>query len=228
MRKLLVDFDMIQFFLLRLLFIFPLCAILGGSSLLFGQKKYSVDPSIQRDATGYKLRTGDSIRIIVQGESDAVSNGTLNNHGMIKPTYIGEIKLSGLNVRQAEAQIARQYREQLIFRQAFVSVVITKYTEQVAFLSGSVVRKGPYAFPPEVQAMSIVEVIARAGGFSEIAKKNKVYVTRTFYNSEGEATNTKTYEVDVEALSKGMLSSGSPQRFWIYPGDRIQVPERLF
>jgi protein involved in polysaccharide export with SLBB domain len=205
-----------------------LCLILGGSTLLFGQKKYSVDPSILKDPTGYKLRTGDSIRIIVQGEPDAVSNGTLNSHGLIKPTYIGEIKLSGLSVRQAESQIAAQYRQQLIFRQAFVSVVITKYTEQVAFLSGSVARKGPYAFPPEVQAMSIVEVIARAGGFSEIAKKNKVYVTRTFYNSEGESTNTKTYEVDVEALSKGMLSSGSPQRFWIYPGDRIQVPERLF
>ena len=219
---------MLQFRLSRLLFIFPICAILGSLTLLFAQKKYTVDPSIQKDATGYKLRTGDSIRIIVQGEPDAMSNGTLNNYGMVKPTYLSEIKLSGLNVSQAEALIAKQYRDQSIFRQAFVSVVITKYTEQVAFLSGSVVRKGPYAFPPEVEAMSIVEVIARAGGFSEIAKKNKVYVTRTFYDREGKATNTKTYEVDVEALSKGMLSSGSPQRFWIYPGDRIQVPERLF
>ena len=219
---------MLQFSLSKLLFIFPFCAILGSLTLLFGQKKYTVDPSIQKDATGYKLRTGDSIRIIVQGEPDAMSNGTLNNYGMVKPTYLSEIKLSGLNVSQAESLIAKQYRDQSIFRQAFVSVVITKYTEQVAFLSGSVVRKGPYAFPPEVEAMSIVEVIARAGGFSEIAKKNKVYVTRTFYDREGKATNTKTYEVDVEALSKGMLSSGSPQRFWIYPGDRIQVPERLF
>lgn len=228
MPKLLVDFDMIQFSLFRLLFIIPLCAILGGSTLLCGQKKYSVDPSIQKDVTGYKLRTGDSIRIIVQGEAEAMTNGTLNNYGMIKPAYIREIKLSGLNARQAEALIAKQYLDQLIFRQALVSVIITKYTEQVAFLSGSVVRKGPYVFPPEVEAMSIVEVIARAGGFSEIAKKNNVYVTRTYYNREGESTNTKTYEVDVEALSKGMLSSGSPQRFWIYPGDRIQVPERLF
>ena len=219
---------MLQFRLFRPLFIFPICAILGGFTLLFGQKKYTVDPSIQKDSTGYKLRTGDSIRIIVQGEPDAMSNGTLNNYGMVKPTYLSEIKLSGLNVSQAEALIAKQYRDQSIFRQAFVSVIITKYTEQVAFLSGSVVRKGPYTFPPEVEAMSIVEVIARAGGFSEIAKKNKVYVTRTFYNREGEAPHTKTYEVDVEALSKGMLSSGSPQRFWIYPGDRIQVPERLF
>jgi len=228
MLKLLVGSNMNQFFLLKFLLTISFYIFLGGSALLFGQKKYSVDPSIQKDATGYKLRSGDSIRIIVQGEPDAVCNGTLSIHGMIKPTYLSEIKLSGLNVRQAEVLITKQYLLNSIYRQAFVSVVITKYTEQVAFLSGSVARKGPYTFPPEVQAMSIVEVIARAGGFSEIAKKNKVYVTRTFYNSDGEATNTKTYEVDVEALSKGMLSSGSPQRFWIYPGDRIQVPERLF
>ena len=188
---------MLQFRPFRPLFIFPICAILGGFTLLFGQKKYTVDPSIQKDSTGYKLRTGYSIRIIVQVEQDAMSNGTLNNYGMVKPTYLSEIKLSGLNVSQAEALIAKKYRDQSIFRQAFVSVIITKYTEQVAFLSGSVVRKGPYTFPPEVEAMSIVEVIARAGGFSEIAKKNKVYVTRTFYNREGEATHTKTYEVDV-------------------------------
>ena len=37
----------------------------------------------------------------------------------------------------------------------------------------------------------------------------------------------KTYEVDVEALSSGMNSSTSSRRFWIYPGDRIEVPERL-
>ena len=75
--------------------------------------------------------------------------------------------------------------------------------------------------------MSIVEVIARSGGFTSIARKNKVFVTRTYYNKSGDATDTKTYEVDVEALSKGTLSSGSAKRFWIYPGDRIQVPERL-
>ena len=74
--------------------------------------------------------------------------------------------------------------------------------------------------------MNIVEVIARAGGFNDIAKKNKVYVTRTFFNESGSAKEAKTYEVDVEALSTGSIR-GSNQRFWIYPGDRIEVPERL-
>ena len=60
-----------------------------------------------------------------------------------------------------------------------------------------------------------------------IAQKKKVYVTRTFYDSSGKSKDTQTYEVNVDALSTGSLGKSSPQRFWIYPGDRIDVPERL-
>ena len=213
-------------FSLRCLVTFVMAVLACG--LLWSQSKYTLDPSVRRDKTGYKLRSGDRVRIIVQGETDASVEATLGNYGTVKPAYINELSLSGLSAEQAAAEITKQYQKQLIYRRPFVNVVVTKYTEQVVFLSGSVNKKGPYAFPPEVEAMSIVEVIARAGGFSEVAKKNKVYVTRTFYNSRGESTDTKTYEVDVEALSQGTISSGSAKRFWIYPGDRIEVPERLF
>ena len=226
MPKLWVDFDMHKPFLLLFfascLLVFPLLR-----TNLYGQPKYT-DPSIQKDPTGYKLRSGDSIRIIVQGESDATISTTINNYGMVKPAYIREIKLSGLSMVQAESVIVNQYIQQKIYSKPVVKVFVTKYTEQVVFLAGSVVKKGPYIFPAEVQAMGIVEVIARAGGFTDIAKKNNVYVTRTYYDTSGKATNTRTFEVNVDALSKGTLSSDSPQRFWIYPGDRIQVPERLF
>ncbi|MBT3638444.1 MAG: hypothetical protein HN531_16050 [Opitutae bacterium] len=194
---------------------------------LLAQQKYTSDPSIMKDPTGYKLRSGDRIRIIVKGESEATVDTALSNYGGVRPAYIDEVKLAGLNVDQASAEIARQYQIQLIYRRPSVSVLVTKYTQQMVFLSGSVNKKGPYVLPAEVEAMSIVEVIARSGGFTSIARKNKVFVTRTYYNKNGDATNTKTYEVDVEALSKGSLSSGSAKRFWIYPGDRIQVPERL-
>lgn len=194
---------------------------------IYSQKKYTSDPSIVKDPTGYKLRTGDRIRIFVQGEADATIEATLSSYGGVRPYYLKEIKLSGLSVEQASEIIASEYKSQLIYQKPTVNVVVIKHKEQMVFLSGSVVKKGPYVLPPEVEAMSIVEVISRSGGFSDIAKKNKVYVTRTYYNSNGEETNTKTYEVDVEALSRGTLTSGSAKRFWIYPGDRIQVPERL-
>lgn len=212
------------------IFVFRLLCLLVLSFVahpLPAQQKYTLDPSIMKDPTGYKLRSGDQIRIMVNGEPDATVDVALGNYGGVRPAYLDEVKLVGLNVDQASAEIAKQYQRQLIYRRPSVSILITKYTQQMVFLSGSVNKKGPYVFPPEVEAMSIVEVIARSGGFTSIARKNKVFVTRTYYNKSGESTSTKSYEVDVEALSKGTLSSGSARRFWIYPGDRIQVPERL-
>ena len=212
------------------IFVFRLLCLLVLSFVahpLPAQQKYTLDPSIMKDPTGYKLRSGDQIRIMVNGEPDATVDASLGNYGGVRPAYLDEVKLVGLNVDQASAEIAKQYQRQLIYRRPSVSILITKYTQQMVFLSGSVNKKGPYVFPPEVEAMSIVEVIARSGGFTSIARKNKVFVTRTYYNKSGESTSTKSYEVDVDALSKGTLSSGSARRFWIYPGDRIQVPERL-
>ena len=193
----------------------------------FTQSKYTNDPSVRRDPTGYKLRSGDSLTIYVQGENETKIDVVLDGDGVIKPVYLKEIRVSGLSTKEIEKKLVEEYKNQLIFKNPYVKTYVTKYSDRIVYLSGSVNRKGPYVFPPEVEAMNIVEVIARAGGFNPIAQKKKVYVTRTFYDSSGKSKDTKTYEVNVEALSTGTLGKSSPQRFWIYPGDRIDVPERL-
>ena len=194
---------------------------------LVGQNKYNDDPSIIKDPTGYKLRIGDSLRIAVRGETETAVDAIIDSEGKVRVVYLGELKVSGMNSKQVEKLIVNEYQKNLIYQNPIVSILITKYSDRVVFLSGSVNRKGPYIFPPEVEAMNIVEVIARAGGFTDIARKNKVFVTRTFYDVSGQVKDTKTYEVNVEALSTGNLLLGSANRFWIYPGDRIEVPERL-
>ena len=185
------------------------------------------DASVLKDPTGYKLRPGDRVRIVVQGEPDCTTETVLTNEGTLNMPYIGDLLLVGKNKKEAESSIQREYVKQLIFARPKALLSITSYSERVVFLTGSVNRKGPYVFPPEVEAMNIVEVIARAGGFNDIAKKNKVLVTRTFFDQGGSPSNAKTYEVDVEALSSGGNIGNSSRRFWIYPGDRIEVPERL-
>ena len=200
--------------------------LLFGLNFLYSQGAY-FDASVLKDPTGYKLRPGDRVRVVIQGEADCTTETVLTSDGTIGMPYIGDLRLVGKNKKEAESVIQREYVKKLIFARPKALLSITSYSERVVFLTGSVNRKGPYVFPPEVEAMNIVEVIARAGGFNDIAKKNKVFVTRTFFNESGSPTNTKTYEVDVEALSSGVNVSSTSRRFWIYPGDRIEVPERL-
>lgn len=192
------------------------------------QLKFNNDPSILKDPTGYKIRTGDRIRISVRGESETNVEALIDRDGKVRAAYLGELKVSGSSTKQVEVLITNEYKRNLIYQKPIVSVYVLKYSDRVVFLSGSVNRKGPYVLPPEVEAMNVVEVIARAGGFTDIARKDKIFITRTFYNERGEVKDTKTYEVNVEALSTGTLDQDSSKRFWIYPGDRIEVPERLF
>ena len=35
------------------------------------------DPSVLRDPTGYKLRIGDKVRVVIRGENDCTTEGTL-------------------------------------------------------------------------------------------------------------------------------------------------------
>jgi len=207
-------------------FIFVCFLLLISNLRLMAQGAY-FDASVLKDPTGYKLRPGDKIKIMIQGEKDCSTELTLSNDGTVALPLAGDVRLVGRNKKEAQQAIEKEYIKSLIFARPKAYINIIQYSERVVFLTGSVNRKGPYNFPPEVEAMNIVEVIARAGGFSDIAKKNRVFVTRTFFDEKGSPSNTKTYEVDVEALSSGLLLGNSAKRFWIYPGDRIDVPERL-
>ena len=159
--------------------------------LSFSQSKYSNDPSILRDPTGYKVRSGDQISLFVRGQTETNLDAKIDGDGLIKPVYLNEIRVSGLSVKEIESLLTNEYKNQLIFKTPIVKVYIKGYSERTVYLTGSVNSKGPYIFPPEVEAMNIVEVISRSGGFNPIAKKSKVYVTRTFMMQQGKPKTPK-------------------------------------
>ena len=79
------------------------------SSNLCAQGTYR-DPSVLRDPTGYKLRIGDKVRVVIRGENDCTTEGTINSEGKLRLVYIGEIPLTGLSKKQAEDRISKIYR----------------------------------------------------------------------------------------------------------------------
>ncbi len=117
------------------------------------QSSFNNDPSIIRDPTGYKVRYGDKLQINVRGQQECSGEYVVSRDGKIRLTYIGEIQVNGLNTKAIEALAIRKYQTDLIFRNPIINVFVTDYSERVVFLTGSVNRKGPYTFPPEVEAM---------------------------------------------------------------------------
>lgn len=194
--------------------------------VLNGQKLIRATPAMLKEETGYRLRPGDKISVTVLNEPDCSIRETLPNDGVIRLAYIGDFKAINLPTNKLESLIRNEYILKGIFLRPVVNVAITEYSKRFVYLSGSVNNKGPFALPPEIEAMNIVELISMSGGFSDIARKNKVNVTRTFYNDSGRQEQ-KTFEVDVESLARGSIQNRN-DKFWIYPEDQIYVPERLF
>ena len=208
---------------LKLLFLFFLLKIF---SFVYGQKLIQATPATLKEENGYRIRQGDKLAISVLNEHDCNIKQTVPNYGVIRLSYIGDFKAINIPVKNLESLIKQEYILKGIFLRPIVNVSITEYSKRFVYLSGAVNKKGPFALPPEIEAMNIVELISMSGGFTDIARKNKVFVTRTYYVQGGKAEQ-KTFEVDVESLSRGSMQNRN-DKFWIYPEDQINVPERLF
>jgi protein involved in polysaccharide export with SLBB domain len=103
-----------------------------------------------------------------------------------------------------------------------VAVRVAEYAPREIAVLGAVRSPGTQEFPTERNEVDIVEVVARAGGFTDKARSNAVSVTRTEENGR-----ERTFTVDVNSMVTGSRG-GSEERFKILPGDVIWVPERVF
>ena len=205
---------------------FLLISLLSVSCFLQGQKLVNATAATLKEENGYRIRPGDKLSISILNEPDCSIRQTVPNDGVIRLHYVGDFKAINLSAKNLESSIKQEYILKGIFLRPIVNVSITEYSKRFVFLSGAVNKKGPFALPPEVEAMNIVELISMSGGFTDIARKNKVFVTRTYYTPEGKA-EPQTFEVNVESLSRGSIQNRN-DKFWIYPEDKIHVTERLF
>src|SRR5262249_49970426 len=95
-----------------------------------------------------------------------------------------------------------------------VSVRVTEYRSRRVSVFGQVRSPGTF---PYTENMSIVEVISKAGGFTAMARKNSVRVTR------GSGPGAERSEGAGEEMGQGKAPN-----FLLRPGDVVFVPERVF
>jgi polysaccharide export outer membrane protein len=76
---------------------------------------------------------------------------------------------------------------------------------------GQVSKPGTFSYTP---AMTIIEAISMAGGFTQISAKNDTTITRL---ENGSKVTTK--------IPVGDISKGRAKNVYVRPGDIIFVPE---
>ncbi len=171
----------------------------------------------------YRLSVRDRVQFNVQGENDLNTEQRIDGNGRIRVPLLRNVVIEGMTAREAEAHIEALYIAEEIFRDPEVTLRITEYAPKHAYVLGQVSRPGEVEFPVEVNSVDIVQLISMAGGFTRIARADRVSVTRA-----GEEGDEDTFQVDVRDLydGRGRGDSGR-ERLRIYPGDIIFVPERI-
>jgi polysaccharide biosynthesis/export protein len=124
----------------------------------------------EESSGGYRLDSGDRVRVVVSGQ-DALSNTyDVDAGGMIAIPSVGAMSVRGLNTIQLSSAVARRLKQKNL-PEAHVAVQIETYRPFT--IRGEVANPGQY---PYVNNMTTETAIAIAGGLKRRDDKGAVIV----------------------------------------------------
>jgi protein involved in polysaccharide export with SLBB domain len=159
------------------------------------------------------LGAGDLLEVRVFEEADLSGPYRVSPGGTIDFPLCGKLKVEGLNGSSAADLITRCLGEKYLKRPQ-VSVLVREYNSKKIFVFGEVQKPGTFPYDEE---MSVIQAITVAGGFSKLASKNDVAVTRLI---DGKETRIRVRVADI--------GTGREKNLKLLPGDIVFVPESLF
>jgi polysaccharide export outer membrane protein len=166
------------------------------------------------DETKLALGPGDKLELtLFYGAQEAKQTYTLDSSGQMEVRFIGTVSAGGKTVRDVQEEIRSRLADGYL-KDPVVSLTVVEINSLKLSVFGQVAHSGTVKFTP---GMTIVEAIAQSGGFSPLARKNMVKVTRL---TDGKK---ETYKIPVE-----MIAEGKRPNFPMAPGDEVFVPERAW
>ena len=152
------------------------------------------------------------VRVFV-GSKETSTVYRVSQTGTINFLYIGKVAVAGKDPSDVEEEIRTRLADGYL-RDPIVSIFVKERNSKKVSVFGEVRTPGTFAY---ADGMTVVDAIAQAGGFSPMARKNAVTVTRA---DDGKKMR---YTVPVDDIGKGKAAN-----FLIRPGDVVFAPERPY
>ena len=161
---------------------------------------------------GFTIGPDDVLGINFWRDQEMSGDVTVRPDGMITLPLIRDVKAAGLTPQQLADRVQTALRE--FITDASVTVVVRQMNSRRVFITGEVAKPGAY---PLVSTMTVMQLIAVAGGLNEFAEGKSISVMRT------EGGQTKTFPFDYKNVANGKKPG---QNIVLKPGDTVVVPER--
>jgi polysaccharide export outer membrane protein len=160
----------------------------------------------------YRIMSDDVLQIVVYQVPDFNRDAQVDSAGNIALPLLGAVPVGGQTVREVEAEITSRLKAKYL-QNPQVSVVVKDAVGLRVTVEGSVAKPGVV---PVRGGVTLLNVIAQSGGFTDIADDSVVTV---FRNTEKGRTVAR---FDAKAIRAGAAEDPP-----IYGGDTIVVGESM-
>jgi polysaccharide export outer membrane protein len=201
--------------LLVLLFVIAASPACG----LFRDPPPSEYPTQEVYAEDTTLGPRDVFEVRVFRHEEMSGDYSVSEDGTINFPEIGVVAVAGRTPAEVEKDIQGRLADGYLVNPS-VSVLVKEYKSKTVSVLGQVRKPTTISY---AAGMSIVDAISQAGGFTPMARKNAVKVTRPDKKASGEKGASTSFTVPVESIA-----SGRAKQFFLRPGDTIFVPERWY
>jgi len=165
----------------------------------------------------YLVQIGDTVTVDVYNEAELSNEFRVAADGCIHYPLLGRIKVVNMRADAVEKKI-RTLLESDYLQHPIVTVSVSGTTARPVMIFGEVREPGTYNVKSS-QNLTLLHIISQAGGFTDIAARDKVRIVRLVDGKE------QTIKVRVSDLLRGRDGITDIN---LKPGDLITVPETIF
>jgi len=165
---------------------------------------YAANPAIPE----YRLGPEDVIEVFVWKQPDLTVTVVVRPDGRISLPVTNELEASGKTAVQLQKEITEKLREYVT--QPMVNVIVKQVNSLKISVLGEVRKPDVYRIKNQV---TVLDAIAMAGGFTDLARPNRVIVLR----------NAPTGPQRIKINVKQVVADDSRAPFYLQPLDTVYV-----
>ena len=158
----------------------------------------------------YVIGTDDILTIVFWREKDLSSDVVVRPDGRISIPVLQDVHAAGLTPEQLRDSLTKTAER--FVEDPNVTVIVKEINSRRVYITGQVAKAGPYNV---TSPMTVVQLIAFAGGLLEYADGKNVRIMRT------EDSTPMSYKFNYKEVTEG---KNLKQNIQLKPGDTVIVP----
>ena len=160
--------------------------------------------------TSYRIGPQDVLKVDVWKELELTRSVPVRPDGKISLPLLNDVQAAGLTSMELANNITEGLKK--FINNPQVTVTVSEINSRRVYVNGEVTRPGAFALLPN---MTVLQALTSAGGFTQFARTNKIYVLRT---EDGK-------QVKHSFNYKDVVNGKRPEdNIALQPGDTIVVP----